>query len=791
MLAQLWKNARERPYRAARCIALLLLVTATATWLWAHEGHKPLPSSGAEPIEDEKGNLIGYTLNRRARESIAVETVELQAQPLDERVLAYATLVTPWQNHAFATSRLPGRISRLHVRPGQLVQAGQLLAEIDSLELESLKVEVLNAANDVRLSSRIIERMRPLVTQGSVPGQELLEAETRLHQHQNALSVARSKWNSLGLSQRDLERLLKEGKSALLRLPILSPIQGTIIHADLTVGKIVDPSEHLFEIVDLSTVWARIGVLERDMAKVRAGQKLELSLTAYPGEVFASTVQIKGLHLDPKTHLNTVWAELTNPSGQQPRLMPGLYGQAHLLSPGSAKGFTIPAEALIRDGVERYVLIETAAATDASQYQKVNVIVEGQTGEQVQVRSAQLLKEYRVVTRGAHELAPFFTPGVLKVSAEAARNIGVNVEPARRFELDEVIEVAGVVDVQPDRRAHVSSQFGGTIQKIRVERGQRVRAGDVLAEIASLELMNLQLDLIRADLEAGLLEETYNRRSKATDAVPERQLLETEARLNAARIQRDGLKQKLESVGLSAEQIKDVLVRREPLRTVPLRATSAGAVVRFDRTLGQAIKADEAVFEVHDLARPWVQGFVSANQIARVRLGQRARVRLAADPGFLAEGTVIRSSQFLGEESRSLSIWVELDRYPEHPLLHNQLAGLTLIDRPRPARLVVPRSAVVREGARSFVFSWRPDDLSRLVARTFGLAAAPLSAPLLAGVSSQVNARPRPEGVYDRRPVETGFADDRFIEITSGLLPGEDIAISGVAELQTAYASLR
>ncbi len=793
MPAPLVKKAPERQRRRVRWIALLLLVTAAASWLWAHEGHKPLPSSGAEPINDDKGNLIGYTLNRRARESLAVETAEMQQQPLDERTLAYATLVTPWQNHAFATSRLPGRISRLHVRPGQSVETGQVLAEIDSLELESLKVELLQATNDLRLTTQVVEMMRS--SEGTIPGRTLLEAETKLQQLQNGLSVARSKWKSLGLNPRDLDRLLKEGKSSSLRLPILSPIKGTIIHADLTVGKIVDPSEHLFEIVDLSTVWARIGVLERDMHRVYAGQKVELSLTAYPGEVFPSTVQIKGHHLDPKTHLNTVWAEFTNMPGQPARLMPGLYGQAHLLSPGTAKGFTIPAEALVREGVERYVLIETAAAREASQYQKVNVFVEHQTGDQVQVRSPQLLKEYRVVTRGAHELAPFFTPGVLKVGAEAARNIGVRVESARRRELEEVTEVTGLVDVQSDHRALVSSQLGGTIQKIRIERGQVVRAGDILAEIASLEVLNLQLDLIRADLDERLFEETYTRQKEARDVIPKRQLLETESRLNAARIQRDGLKQKLESVGLSPEQIKNVLARGEPLPAVPVRATIAGEVVRFDRTLGQAIKPDESLFEVHDLSRPWVQGYVSPNQVSRVRIGQRARVRLAADPGFLAEGTVIRSSQILGEESRSLSIWVELDRYPEQPLLHNQLVGLTLINKHGPLRLAVPRSAVVREGTRSFVFVWRPEDLSRLVARTAGVAASPLGGPLLAGVSSQVSARASPEGVYDRRLVETKgeteYADDRFVEITGGLLPGEDIAVLGVAELQTAFASLR
>ena len=66
----------------------------------------------------------------------------------------------------------------------------------------------------------------------------------------------------------------------------------------------------------------------------------------------------------------------------------------------------------------------------------------------------------------------------------------------------------------------------------------------------------------------------------------------------------------------------------------------------------------------------------------------------------------------------------------------------------------------------------------------------PSEALLRDGLRSYLFVR-RPDETFERRLVETGRADDRFIEITRGLEAGEAIAVRGAAELQTAYASLR
>ena len=84
----------ERPSlaRLARWAALLLL-TVGATFLAAHEGHAPLPTKGAV-ADTATGHLL---LTADARQSIDVDTAPVLMKALDERVLAYASVVAPWQ----------------------------------------------------------------------------------------------------------------------------------------------------------------------------------------------------------------------------------------------------------------------------------------------------------------------------------------------------------------------------------------------------------------------------------------------------------------------------------------------------------------------------------------------------------------------------------------------------------------------------------------------------------------------------------------------------------------------
>lgn len=747
-------------------LMLLVLVPGGAS---GHEGHEPLPANGVD-VDAARGLI---TLSSRAHRSLGLQTADVEAQVIEHKALAYATLVTPWRQQYFVSSQLPGRIAALHVATGEIVEPGDLLAEIASPELQAVELELRNAVNSLALATRQVDRLRGLRNQ-SVPERDYVEARSQLQQVQNAVQIARSKLLSLGIRDEVIDGALKsKSGQPPLRLPLVSPISGVVSHADLTVGKVVAAQEHLFEINDLSKLWVRIGVLERDIHRIQEGQSVELELAAFPHEPLHVTLTTPVVDVDPVTHLAHAWAEITNPPGPNPKYLPGMHGTARIVtsaphasqdlqaaspvqaaSPGLP---TVPATALLGTGAERYVLVEVAVTSKSLEYLRKNVVVAARNSSFVQLESGSVFPGDRVVSVGGQVLSSFFIQESLRLSKEGIRSVGLKVEPVGRHVVEEVLRMDGVTDLPPDRVASVSSQLPGTLTRIHVDRGERVEAGQVLAEVVSLTLQNSQLELLKADLDVRLLDETLRQlqSNNPTPVVAGRRIAEMESARDAARNRRESSEQTLVTMGLSTEDVSEILTTGRPRPALPLRSPVAGIVVGFDKVLGQGVLAEEPVFEVHDLSRPWVKGFLSEREAPRVQIGAPARIRFLSRPDLVAEGTIARSARLLGPENRALAVWVEFKTTRPEQWPRNLLTSISATIGQPGATLAVPLSAIAREQARSYVFVQQEG------------------------------------GLLERRHVELGRADDRYVEVRRGLAPGELVAVRGVAELQTTHAAVR
>ncbi len=734
-------------------VCLFLAIALTPFQVRAHEGHAPLPSKGVE-VDVQRGSVL---LTQPARDALGVETAEVSLESGEVRVLAYARLVSPWQQHAYIAAQIPGRITRLYIQPGDYVEKGQPLADMDSPELQQVQLELINAQNALLLSAQLVEHFQS-IGESVVAGSKLQDADSTHRENVNAMETARIKLLNLGLSAEQIEKLALGGNAQLLAtLQIRSPINGTAYHSDLSIGKVVDPAGHLFEVVDLSSVWGKIEILEQDLQRVSAGQSVEITLPAYPGETFRGEIKVKEIYLDPVTHLGTAWIDLENPAGQPVRLLPGMFGQAQVIIAAPEKLLTVPEAALARDGAERFVLVQEEATAKASQFIKRNVVVVRQSAGIVQFRAEQVFPGDRVVTVGTHQLFNFFVQGVLRLSQEAATNIGLRTERVGSQIVGDGFAIDGLIELAAAGRDSVSSQLAGTIETVLVSRGQYVHKGDVICELASLEFQDLQLQFVSAQNDVANLETTLERweAARGTQAISQRQRWETESLLRSKQNLRDNLKRTLESVGLGPDQIEALVTGKKFVHSLPLRTTIDGFVVHFDKVIGQFVAEGETIMEVHDPAQARIRGFVSERELTQVRMEQTARVRLVAAPDFVGQAVVVRSGQGLDSTNRTLSVWLEFSESPSFSLQHDMMVRINMIPVTSQPTLAVSRESIVGESSGQFVFVQSDD------------------------------------GKFERRLIQTGRSDDRFVEITSGLSDGEKIATWGVSDLQSAYASLR
>ncbi len=286
-------------YRTLRLIAILITLHA---WIaFAHEGHHALPTKGVQ-VDVKSGHLI---LSAQAREVLGLKAEQIVVGDVVSSLATYAETVAPWHAHAFGSAQIAGRITRLHAKPGDIVSKGQVVAEISSRELDSLRLTYLQAKNDVALNRKLLEATGPAAREGAVPQQRLDEIENALAQSQNDLEIAKIRASTLGLDAKEFEA----DKDADIRHLIRSPISGKIVHSDLTEGKFVEEFEHLFEIVNLDEVWSRSNCSRKISSAWRSDSQLNS-----PCSIRIKRLKPRSIESTPYSILKNKYAGLGPPS---------------------------------------------------------------------------------------------------------------------------------------------------------------------------------------------------------------------------------------------------------------------------------------------------------------------------------------------------------------------------------------------------------------------------------------------------------------------------------------------
>lgn len=730
------------------------LVLSAVVLVSAHEGHQPLPTRGVE-VNLETGEVV---LSADSARLLGVATVEPRRTLVSQEVVAPVTLVPTWSGAAVATARLPGTVAAIHVRPGERVVAGQRLVEVDSLELLELRERLRGSEAAFDGAQRLLAQAEAFGREGAVTGARLRELEADQTRAERRLRVLRAQALALGVDSQADDSAASQG-----RLPVVAPISGIVVHADLALGQRVEPTDHLVEILDESVVDVRVELLERDWHRVIPGTHAKLKLGAIDGAETPLLLETRGGSLDSDSRRATLWGTLTRAffeseakvSSTMSRVYPGMRGLARVPIESLQERTLIPAEALASDGAETYVLLEVASTERGAEYRRVPVLVGERFADEVEIRSSELVPGDRIVSTGLHELSGLFVLGSLRVSPEMAKSMGLRVEAIGPSTIDETEQFPAVVEVPRDARADVASPIDGVLETLRVKRGDRVSAGQVLATISSIALQRMQAEWLEAAIDRDYWLETWQRQEGAGDAVARRSVIEAETRYRESEAKFVGLQQRLLAAGLSPTTLQEVLERGEIVTNLSLVAPIAGEVVAFHGRVGQATVAAAPLLGIHDRSQGLVVAMIPERQMSRTKLEQSVRLRFDGWQQAMRTGKVVQISPAVSVTNRAGKVWIAFEDLLEEGLPHDMLGRATLVFGTSSVAMAVPRDSLVNEGLRHFVFVQVAPDR------------------------------------FERRAVRIGRQDDLRIEILEGVQPGQMIAVTAVPELQNAYAAVR
>src|SRR5262245_7752894 len=352
---------------------------------------RPAPAAPSAPAGE-----VRYPPDSPLLKRIKVAVVESARLPMEE-VIAPGKIESNPNRISRVAMPAAGRVQQVMVAVGDAVREGQPLLAIESPDagtaisnyrqtqarLEETKAAVAKAQAD-------LSRVTDLYAGRAIAQKEVLGAESALAQAKSAFAQAQAARDE---SSRRLEIFGLKPEDPRPAILVRAPVAGKVLDLAVTAGEYRnDTSAPLMTVADLSTVYMAADVPESQIRLISQGERVRITLSAYPNEMFSGTVSRLADVVDPQTRTIKVRAALANPAG---RLRPEMFGEIR-----HEESFrdvpTVPAGAIIQSDKQSIVYREKSAGV----FEPVTIAYGKQKGERVPVLSG-IQRGDRIVVDGA------------------------------------------------------------------------------------------------------------------------------------------------------------------------------------------------------------------------------------------------------------------------------------------------------------------------------------------------------------------------------------------------------
>jgi len=293
-------------------------------------------------------------------------------------------------SHAFS-----GRVAEIHVEVGDWVKKGQALVVLESKEVGKAKAEFYKALADWELAKVNLSREERLPKEGIGVGKNFITAEADYKVGQANLDAAEKRLLVLGFTEEEV-RQMASTHQINPTLTLYAPIEGKVVELNGVRGQMVDPGTPILMLIDPRVLWLDAEIYEKDIAKVKIGQRVEIRTVAYPGEVFTGKITYVSDVVKPETRTITVRTEV---SDESQLLKPGMFADVDIVLDEGEKALVVPSAAILEEGDRKIVFVNEAdhfvrrEITTGAVYEACHQVLSGlEGGEQVVVEGNHQLR---------------------------------------------------------------------------------------------------------------------------------------------------------------------------------------------------------------------------------------------------------------------------------------------------------------------------------------------------------------------------------------------------------------
>lgn len=340
----------------------------TSVLLAACGGKETPPSQEAQEaraaVSAIKNSPDTLRYSHSAPQLVMIEAQNIPASPVPLGDQLSAHLVYDEDVTARIGVSISGRIVALKAAPGDVVKAGQVLAEIDSPDVGTAYADINKAKADLDHKRRVYERAKDLGEGEAIAAKDVENALADYTQAQAETARA-----ELRLKNLNPNGMVIRGQ----RISLLSPMNGVVTERTATPALEVSPgmSSPLFVVTNPKQLWLMIDVPEKMLSQIKLGSTVSIESDAYPNEQFSAKIVQLGQAVDPNSRRITIRARLNNPDG---KLLPEMFVRASVQQ-DSGTGVAVPNSAIVTRGIYSFVFVQIAAGE--FQQRKVKLITRG------------------------------------------------------------------------------------------------------------------------------------------------------------------------------------------------------------------------------------------------------------------------------------------------------------------------------------------------------------------------------------------------------------------------------
>lgn len=287
-----------------------------------------------EPEKTAKKEAL-FTVNSERRQLLGVRFTEVSYQPITRTIRTVGRVEVDERRIAQIHTKVGGWVEKVYANfTYEHVKKGSPLFSIYSPDLVSTQEEYLLA---LKARDQLMDSSFPKAVQGS----------------ESLVDSARRRLKLWDINDAQIKELEETGK-VRRTLTLYSPISGHVTYKNVFPGAKIDADTLVYTVVDHSYVWVHADIFENEIGLIRLGQEAEMTVPAYPGQVFRGKATYIWPHIQSETRTAKVRFEFPNPDL---KLMPDMYANI-LLSISLGETLVVPESAVLRTGKRNLVFVD-------------------------------------------------------------------------------------------------------------------------------------------------------------------------------------------------------------------------------------------------------------------------------------------------------------------------------------------------------------------------------------------------------------------------------------------------